>query len=47
MGRLLESMTDDQYRIKPVGFSSNIGGHVRHCLDHIDSLLAALQRRQC
>ncbi len=41
---LLEGMTDEQYRTRPVGFSSSIGGHVRHCLDHVDALLVALDR---
>jgi uncharacterized damage-inducible protein DinB len=37
---LLESLTDEQYARKPVGVvPSSIGGHVRHCLDHIDALL--------
>jgi uncharacterized damage-inducible protein DinB len=38
-------MTDEQYRMKPVGVvSSNVGGHVRHCLDHVDALLAGIDR---
>jgi hypothetical protein len=37
---LLGTLTDDQYARKPVGVvPSSIGGHVRHCLDHIDALL--------
>jgi uncharacterized damage-inducible protein DinB len=40
---LLEGMTDDQYRTWPEGFTSSIGGHVRHCLDHVDALLTALE----
>jgi hypothetical protein len=37
---LLGSLTDEQYALKPVGVvPSSIGGHVRHCLDHIDALL--------
>src|SRR5262245_58006501 len=39
-------MTDEQYRSKPPGFTSNIGGHVRHCLDHVDALLRAIERGQ-
>lgn len=40
---LLDTMTDEQYQTAPVGVvSSNIGGHVRHCLDHIDALLAGV-----
>jgi uncharacterized damage-inducible protein DinB len=42
---LINAMTDGQYRTKPVGVvSSNVGGHVRHCLDHIDALLAGVER---
>jgi uncharacterized damage-inducible protein DinB len=38
-------MTDEQYRRKPVGgVSSSVGGHVRHCLDHVDALLAGVER---
>jgi uncharacterized damage-inducible protein DinB len=37
---LLESLTDEQYARKPVGVvPSSVGGHVRHCLDHVDALL--------
>ena len=37
---LLGSLTDEQYTRKPVGVvPSSIGGHVRHCLDHIEVLL--------
>jgi uncharacterized damage-inducible protein DinB len=37
---LLEGCRDEQYSIKPVGVvPSSIGGHVRHCLDHITALL--------
>jgi uncharacterized damage-inducible protein DinB len=40
---LLASLTDEQYTRKPVGVvPSSIGGHVRHCLDHIDALLGGL-----
>ena len=42
---LLRSMTDDQYTAKPGGvISSSVGGHVRHCLDHVDSLLAGIDQ---
>ena len=41
---LLDSMSDEQYRTRPVGpVSSNVGGHVRHCLDHIESLLSGVE----
>ena len=37
---LLESLTDEQYARKPVGVvPSSIGGHVRHCLDHVEAVL--------
>src|SRR5262249_15494135 len=40
---LIEALTDGQYARKPVGVvSSNVGGHVRHCLDHVESLLAGV-----
>ena len=39
---VIRSLTDAQYRQKPVGLvPSSVGGHVRHCLDHVESLLAA------
>lgn len=40
---LLRELTDDQYSRKPGGaLPSSIGGHVRHNLDHVAALLAAL-----
>lgn len=40
---VLAAMTDGQYVQKPVGvFTSSLGGHVRHCLDHCTALLAAV-----
>jgi hypothetical protein len=37
---LLRAATDEQYVMKPANVvSSNIGGHVRHCLDHVETLL--------
>jgi uncharacterized damage-inducible protein DinB len=40
---LLDSLTDAQYVMKPVGVvPSSIGGHVRHNLDHVDALLNGL-----
>jgi uncharacterized damage-inducible protein DinB len=39
---VIESLTDEQYVQKPVGvIPSSIGGHVRHCLDHVEALLSA------
>src|SRR5262249_9798189 len=41
---VIRAMTDEQYRRKPVGVvSSNVGGHVRHCLDHVEALLAGIE----
>ena len=41
---VVRAMTDEQYRRKPIGVvSSNVGGHVRHCLDHVEALLAGLE----
>ncbi|MBL8880658.1 MAG: DinB family protein [Phycisphaerales bacterium] len=38
----LELVSDAQYTTRPVGnFDSSIGGHVRHCLDHIASICSA------
>lgn len=38
----LESLSDAHYAARPVGvFESSIGGHVRHCLDHIASICSA------
>lgn len=40
---VIENLKDEQYRMKPVGIvGSSIGGHVRHCLDHVDALLRAI-----
>lgn len=45
LANVIASMTDQQYGLKPVGVvPSSIGGHVRHCLDHIDALLAGVER---
>jgi uncharacterized damage-inducible protein DinB len=41
---VIESLTAGQYRQKPVGIvPSSVGGHVRHCLDHVQGVLAAVQ----
>jgi uncharacterized damage-inducible protein DinB len=40
---LLTLLTDEEYRRKlPKVFSSAVGGHYRHCLDHFQSLLQGL-----
>ncbi len=42
---LVSALTDEQYVTKPVGVvPSSIGGHLRHNLDHLDALLAGLDR---
>jgi uncharacterized damage-inducible protein DinB len=42
---VIRAMTDEQYRRKPVGVvSSNVGAHVRHCLDHVEALLAGAEK---
>jgi hypothetical protein len=40
---LLNSLSDKDYTCKlPAVFSSTVGGHYRHCLDHFQSLLQGL-----
>ena len=37
-------LRDEQYSMRPVGVvDSSIGGHVRHCLDHVRALLNAVE----
>jgi uncharacterized damage-inducible protein DinB len=37
---LLGAATDEQYVRKPVGLvAASMGGHVRHCLDHVETVL--------
>ena len=44
---VIERLTDKQYTMKPVGvIESSIGGHVRHCLDHVSALLGAIETGQ-
>jgi uncharacterized damage-inducible protein DinB len=44
LGDLVETLSDGQYTANPVGIvTSSIGGHVRHCLDHVDALLAGIK----
>jgi uncharacterized damage-inducible protein DinB len=41
---VIRALTDEQYRRKPVGVvASNVGGHVRHSLDHVEALLAGVE----
>lgn len=42
---LLLDCTDDQYTAAPVaGYSSSVGAHVRHCLDHVAALVVGVER---
>lgn len=42
LAHVIELLNDAQYTQKPVGvIHSSIGGHVRHCLDHVSSLVSA------
>jgi uncharacterized damage-inducible protein DinB len=44
LGEVVERLDDAQYVRKPVGvIESSVGGHVRHCLDHVRSLLSAIE----
>jgi uncharacterized damage-inducible protein DinB len=41
---LVESLSDEEYTLKPVGVvPSCVGGHVRHNLDHVAALLRGLR----
>jgi hypothetical protein len=45
---MIERLDDDTYAAPAPGRSSGgIGGHVRHCLDHVGALLSATQSRLC
>jgi len=42
LSEFVRTLTDEQYTRQPVGpFKSSIGGHVRHCLDHVASVVTA------
>ena len=44
LNEVIDQLSDEQYSQKPVGVvESSIGGHVRHCLDHVRSLLDAVE----
>jgi uncharacterized damage-inducible protein DinB len=48
MRRLIEGLDDVEYAMPAPGRSSGgIGGHVRHCLDHVRALLAATETGLC
>ncbi|MEO6435813.1 MAG: DinB family protein [Tepidisphaeraceae bacterium] len=41
---VVATLRDEQYTMRPVGVvDSSIGGHVRHCLDHVRALLSAIE----
>jgi uncharacterized damage-inducible protein DinB len=41
LAQVIAALDDEQYSRRPVGvFESSIGGHARHCLDHVEALLA-------
>ncbi len=43
LASVVAELNDAQYLQKPVGvIESSVGGHVRHCLDHVRSLLDAV-----
>ena len=45
---MVEQLDDDRYAAPAPGRSSGgIGGHVRHCLDHVGALLSATRSRLC
>ncbi len=42
LGEVVSAMSDGQYVQSPVGvIQSSVGGHVRHCLDHVRALVLA------
>jgi uncharacterized damage-inducible protein DinB len=44
LAEVVGALSDEQYQQKPVRVvSSNVGGHVRHCLDHVDALLSGIE----
>src|SRR5262245_52998395 len=48
LGRLIDGLDDVEYAMPAPGRSSGgIGGHVRHCLDHVRALIAAAYTGVC
>lgn len=44
LAALLEALSDPQYAdASPTAFSSSVGNHVRHCLDHVEALLVGAE----
>lgn len=43
LGGVVAALSDTQYRAERArGVSGSIGGHVRHCLDHVSALMAGV-----
>ena len=43
LSEVVRRLSNSQYTQKPVGVvESSVGGHVRHCLDHVSALLSAI-----
>lgn len=41
---VVQTLSDEEYVARPVGvIDSSVGGHVRHCLDHVTAFMAALR----
>jgi uncharacterized damage-inducible protein DinB len=48
MRRMIERIDDDTYtRPAPGRTSGGVGGHVRHCLDHVSALVHAIRTGVC
>jgi uncharacterized damage-inducible protein DinB len=48
MGRMIERLDDDAYTTPAPGRTSGgVGGHVRHCLDHVSALVHATRTGVC
>lgn len=44
LAAVVDALDDEQYTRKgPAGFNASVGGHVRHCLDHVSALLAGVE----
>ena len=44
---MIERLDDAGYVMRAPGRSSGVGGHVRHCLDHVSALFAATRTGVC
>jgi hypothetical protein len=48
MRSMIEGIDDESYAAPAPGRSSGgVGGHVRHCLDHVSAIVAATRTRLC